>query len=57
MLIHPTVTYPSKTWVFKENMVNKLTIFERKIMRKIFGRTRSDDATGGSKLIKKSMTY
>jgi hypothetical protein len=25
------------------NMINKLMIFERKIMRKIFGRTRSDD--------------
>ena len=30
-------------WVLKENMINKLMIFERKIMRKIFGPTRSDD--------------
>jgi hypothetical protein len=29
--------------VLKENMINKLMIFERKIMRKIFGPTRSDD--------------
>jgi len=42
-LIHPTVTYTSETWVFKENMTNKLMIFERKIIRKIFGPTRTDD--------------
>jgi hypothetical protein len=41
-LIHPTVTYASKTWVLKENMVNKL-IFERKIMRKIYGPTGTED--------------
>ena len=43
MLIRPTVTYASETWVLKENMINKSMIFERKIMRKIFGPTRSDD--------------
>jgi len=43
MLIRPTVTYAFKTWVLKENMTNKLMIFERKIMRKIFGPTRTDD--------------
>jgi hypothetical protein len=42
-LIRPTVTYASETWVLKENMINKLMIFKRKIMRKIFGPTRSDD--------------
>ena len=42
-LIRPTVTYASETWVLKENMINKLMIFERMIMRKIFGPTRSDD--------------
>jgi hypothetical protein len=41
-LIRPSVTYASETWVLKENMINKL-IFERKIMRKIFGPTRTDD--------------
>ena len=39
-LIRPTVIYASETWV---NMKNKLMIFERKIMRKIFGPTRTDD--------------
>jgi hypothetical protein len=43
MLIHPTVTYTCKTWVLKENLINKLMIFKRKIIRKIFGPTRSDD--------------
>jgi hypothetical protein len=42
-LMRPTVTYASETWVLKENMINKLMIFERKITRKIFGPTRSDD--------------
>jgi hypothetical protein len=43
MLICPTVTYACETWVLTENLINKLTIFERKIMRKIFRPTRSDD--------------
>ena len=42
-LIRPTVTYTSETWVLKENMINKLMIFERRSMRKIFGPTRTDD--------------
>jgi len=42
-LIRPTVTYASETWVLQENVINKLMIFERKIMRKIFGPTRTDD--------------
>ena len=43
MLIRPTVTYASETWVLKENTINKLMIFERRIMRKIFGPTRISD--------------
>jgi hypothetical protein len=42
-LIRPEVTDASETWVLKENMINKLTIFERKVMRKIFCPTRSED--------------
>ena len=42
-LILPTVTYASETWVLKENMTNKLMIFERKIMRKIFGPKRTNN--------------
>jgi len=32
----PTVTYACETWVLEENMTNKLMIFERKLIRKIF---------------------
>ena len=35
-LIRPTVTYASETWVLKEKVINKLTTFERKTMRKIY---------------------
>jgi hypothetical protein len=42
-LICPTVTYASETWVLKENMINKLVIFEGKVVRKIFGPRRSED--------------
>jgi hypothetical protein len=48
-LIRPTVNYACETWVLKENLMNKLMIFERKIMRKIFVRTRSDDGTWRTK--------
>jgi hypothetical protein len=33
----------SETWVLKKNVRNKLMIFGRKIMRKIYGPTRTDD--------------
>jgi hypothetical protein len=35
-LIHPTVTYACETWVLKQNLINKLMTFERKIMRNIW---------------------
>ena len=41
-LIRPTVMYASETRVLKENTINKLMIFERKIMRKILGPIRAD---------------
>jgi len=37
--------------VLKENVINKLMTFERRIMRKIFGPTEQMMATGGLKLI------
>jgi hypothetical protein len=43
MLIRPTVIYASETWVLKENVINKLIIFKRKIMRKIYDPTRKED--------------
>ena len=42
-MIRPIVTYASETWVFKESICKKLTIFERKIMRKVFGPTRIEE--------------
>jgi hypothetical protein len=38
--IRPVVTYACETWVLKENSIQKLMIFERKISRKIFGPTK-----------------
>jgi hypothetical protein len=31
---------PVETWVLKENVIQKLMIFERKVLRKIFGPTK-----------------
>jgi len=36
-LLIPIVTYASETWMLKENIVEKLLVFERKILRGIFG--------------------
>ena len=36
-VIRPTVTYSCETWLLKETIINKLLVFERKILRKIFG--------------------
>jgi hypothetical protein len=35
--------YASETWVLKGNEINKLMTFETKIMRKIYGPTRTAD--------------
>ena len=42
-LIHPTVTYASETWVLRE------MTFERKIMRKVYGPSRTEDGYWRSK--------
>jgi hypothetical protein len=36
-VIRPIVTYSCKTRILKETIINKLLVFERKILRKIFG--------------------
>jgi len=36
------VTYASETWVLKENVIQKLLVFERKILRGIFGATKEN---------------
>jgi hypothetical protein len=45
------VTYVSETWVLKETIIQKLLVFERKILRRIFGPTK-ENQYGESKLIK-----
>ena len=41
-VIRPIVTYASETWVLKETIVQKLSVFERKILRRIFGPTKEN---------------
>jgi len=36
------VTYASETWVLNENIIQKLSVFERKILRGIFGPTKEN---------------
>jgi len=44
-IIRPIVTYACETWVLKETIKNKLMIFERKVLRRIFGLTKERDGT------------
>jgi len=44
-IIRPIVTYACETWVLKETIKNKLMVFERKVLRKIFGPTKERDGT------------
>jgi hypothetical protein len=44
-IIRPTITYVCETWVLKETTKNKLMVFERKVLRKIFGPTKERDGT------------
>jgi hypothetical protein len=37
------VTYASETWVLKEPIIQKLLVFERKILRRIFGPTKENE--------------
>jgi hypothetical protein len=36
------VTYASGTWVLKETVIQKLLVFEWKILRRIFGPTKEN---------------
>ena len=38
-VIRPVVTYACETWILKETIINRLMVFERKILRKIYGPT------------------
>ena len=41
-VIRTIVTYDSETWVLKETVIQKLLLFERKILRRIFGPTKEN---------------
>jgi len=41
-VIRPIVTYASETWILKEAIIQKLLVFERKILRRIFGATKEN---------------
>ena len=41
-VIRPIVTYASETWVLKESKIQKLLVFERKILRRVFGATKEN---------------
>jgi hypothetical protein len=43
LVIRPIVVYGCETWVLKESIVHRLSLFDRKIIRKIFGPTKEDD--------------
>jgi hypothetical protein len=38
-VIRPVVTSACETWTLKETTANRLMVFERKVLRKIFGPT------------------
>jgi hypothetical protein len=44
-IIRPTVTDGCETWVWKETIKNKLMVFERKVLKRIFGSTKESDGT------------
>jgi hypothetical protein len=46
-IIRPTVTYACETRVLKETIKNKLMVFERKVLRTIFGLTKKKDMVHG----------
>ena len=42
-LIRPVVVYGSECWVLTQNIKQKLLVFERKILRRIFGPTQKEN--------------
>jgi len=42
-VIRPVVVHGRETWVFKESIIQRLSLFERKILRNIFGPTKEDN--------------
>jgi len=44
-IIRPTVTYSCETWAMTVTEQNRLLIFERRVLRKIYGPTQDNDRT------------
>jgi hypothetical protein len=44
-LVRPVITYDCETWVLKEAIKQKLLVFERQTLRRIFGPTKERDGT------------
>jgi hypothetical protein len=44
-IISPIVTYACETCVLKETIKNKLMVFERKVLSRMFGPTKERDGT------------
>jgi hypothetical protein len=44
-LVRPVVTYVCERWVLKENIKTKLRVFERKVLRRIYGPSKGRDGT------------
>jgi hypothetical protein len=42
-IIRPTVTYGCEAWVLEETIKNKLMLFKRQVLRRIFGPTKERD--------------
>jgi hypothetical protein len=44
-LVRSVITYTCETWALKEAIKQKLLVFERKMLRRIFGPTKERDGT------------
>jgi len=53
-VIRPIVVYGCKSWVLKESIIQRLSVFERKILRKIFGPTKEENRNWRIKTNKES---
>jgi hypothetical protein len=42
-VIRPVAVYGCETWVLKESVIQRLSVFERKILLKIFGPTKGNN--------------
>jgi hypothetical protein len=48
-VIRPVVVYGCETWVRKESIIQRLSVFEGKILRKICGPAKEDNGNWGIK--------